>query len=337
LFFHAAIRRALLLGAAVALGSPAALADPKLFVAIDYRPDPALDNCPSEGTLRSMVGEQLAYDPFRTDAEFRIVARTRSSERELYGVVEWYDASGAPRGERELSERTDCTALVRAMAFAIAVQIQLLAREAESAAASANGQSSAPPAVAPVPTVPPPNSMQDAARSENERSKKTAPRWQFLFGAGPTVAFGLAPRTAVEGRIFGGVRRAPWTLELGGSMILPSRYTTESGQGFEQRAFAGSAAGCHAWGAISGCLVGRVGSLSVEGFGVDVPGADSGVTVHVGPRLMLGHLGDGWLAALRVDALVSLASWTVTLSEREIWETAPLTLALGGDLGAVFE
>jgi hypothetical protein len=118
---------------------------------------------------------------------------------------------------------------------------------------------------------------------------------------------------------------------------LTTRYTTKEGQGFEQRVFAGSAAGCRAWGALSGCLVGQVGSLSVEGFGVDAPGSDSGVIVHVGPRLMLGRFGDGWLAALRVEALVSLVSWTVTLSDRAIWETAPLTLALGGDLGAVFE
>jgi hypothetical protein len=337
LSLHAAIRRALLLVAAVALSSPAAGADPRLFVAIDYRPDPALSDCPSEASMRAMVAEQLGYDPFRADANLRIVARTASEGGELHGVVEWYDASGAPRGERELSERTDCSALVHAMSFAIAVQIQLLAREAESSGEiAASGQPNAPPS-APVPLVPPPTPRQDTERSNRETSRNASPPLELLIGAGPSVAFGLTPRTAVGGRIFAGVRRSPWILELGGSIALPSRYTTAAGAGFEQRVLAGALAGCHAWGALSGCVVGQIGSLSVKGFGVDVPGSDSGVIVHVGPRVMLGRYGGGWLADLRVEALVSLVSWTVTLSEREIWDTSPLMVSLGGDFGAVFE
>lgn len=287
--------------------------------------------------MRATVAEQLGYDPFRTDANLRIVARARPEGSELRGVVEWYDASGAPRGERELSERTDCTALVHAMSFAIAVQIQLLAREAESSAELGAGSSPSAPPAAPVPSVLPPTPRQDNQPSNGETSSKASPSLELLVGAGPSVAFGLAPKTAVGGRIFAGVRRDPWMLELGGSVALPSRYTTEAGKGFEQRVLAGAAVGCHAWGVLSGCVVGQVGSLSVKGFGVDVPGSDSGVIVHVGPRVMLGTYGNGWLADLRVEALLSLVSWTVTLSEREVWDTSPLMVSLGGDFGAVFE
>ena len=117
---RAPIRRVLLL-AVVALASPVVCAAPELFVDLQYQPDPDLAGCPSEEAFRAMIGEQLGYDPFRAGAEQKVVARARAAEHGLQGHVEWYDASGNPRGERELgSESTDCAALARAMSFAIA-------------------------------------------------------------------------------------------------------------------------------------------------------------------------------------------------------------------------
>jgi hypothetical protein len=134
------------------------------------------------------------------------------------------------RGERELASSTDCAALARAMSFAIAVQIQPLAQEAESRAGlppkEASIDDSADATGSPTPPVVAARPPRDARRSIDDRPSEERTRWQFLLGMGPTLAFGLAPRTAVEGRVFGGVFRGRFAFELGAEASLPSRYET---------------------------------------------------------------------------------------------------------------
>jgi hypothetical protein len=341
LLLWARVRQVLLL-AVVALASPVVCAAPQLFVDLHYRPDPALAECPSADAFRAMISEQLGYDPFRAGAEQTVVARARAVEHGLQGLVEWFDASGNPRGERELgSESTDCAALARAMSFAIAVQIQLLAQEAQSRAglppegASMDDDADATRATAPPVVADPP---RDARRSiDASPSEERTPR-QFMLGAGPTLAFGLAPRTAVEGRVFGGLLHGPLALELGAEASLQSRYETANGAGFDQHVLAGSVAGCALLGALSACLVSKVGRLSIRGFGVDVPNEASGTLAQIGPRLsFLGNFSERWLGALRVEALVTLASWEVTLNQREVWRTPLFCLTVGGDVAFLFE
>jgi hypothetical protein len=323
---------------AALLGPRVARADPKFFVDLEYEPDAALTGCPSEPEFKTLIGDQVGYDPFRTGAEQRLVVRAHAAEHGLRGVLEWYDVSGAPRGERELrSENTDCAALARAMGFAVAVQIQLLAQEAQAsspppsteASSDARGPTTSPPA--------PPSRAGDAGQLPSESPNGASAKWQFLFGAGPTLAFGLAPRTLVQGRIFGGIRHGSLLLELGGEASLPSRYQTSEGNGFEQRVFAGSLSGCVSFERLSPCLVSKVGRLSVTGFGVDAPNSDSGPLVQLGPRLSIDQaFGANWFGALRLEALATLMSWEVTLNQTEIWKTPLLSLSLGGDIGLLF-
>ena len=332
----------MLLLAAVALASPVVCAAPRLFVDLHYQPDPDLAACPSEQAFRDMIGEQLGYDPFRAGAEPRVVARARAGEHGLHGLVEWFDASGSLRGERELaSESTDCPALARALSFAIAVQIQLLAQEAESRAAMSTKEASidesddpngatAPPAVVAGPS-------RDGRRSIDDRPSEKRTTWQFMLGAGPTLAFGLAPRTAVEGRVFGGLLHGRLALELGAEASLPTRHETANGAGFDQHVLAGSIAACALLGELAGCFVSKVGRLSVRGFGVDMPNEASGALAQMGPRLSLfGNFGESWLGALRVEALVALVSWEVTLNQREVWKTPLFSLSVGGDMALLF-
>ena len=118
---------------AVALGSSAAHAEPRFAVDLAYRPDPAVEGCPSDDEFRTMISDQLGYEPFRAGAAQTVVARAQAAEQGLRGFVEWHDSSGSLRGERELgTESKDCRELARAMSFAIAVQIQILAQEAEA-------------------------------------------------------------------------------------------------------------------------------------------------------------------------------------------------------------
>lgn len=330
---------ALLLAFAVALASNVARADPELYVELRYQPDAGL-GCPSEAAFKATVSDELRYDPFRVGAEQQVVARTGPSEHGLRGVIEWHDASGNPRGEREIaSESSDCAALARSMAFAIAVQIQLLAQEAENKAAAAaerpsDGGSSPEGVGAPSPPVVAASSTPDAPRSSTARASQSRASWQFLLGAGPSLAFALAPRTVVEGRVFGGVRRGRLGVELGFEASLPSRHETEDGDGFEQQVFVGSLAGCAFFARLSGCLVNKVGWLRVQGFGIDVPNSDAGTLWQVGPRLaLIEGFGQRWFGVLRVEALASLATWEVTLNQEEVWKTPLFSLSVGGDLG----
>jgi hypothetical protein len=159
-----------------------------------------------------------------------------------------------------------------------------------------------------------------------------------MVGAGPALAFGLAPRAAVEGRVFGGVLGNRLAFELGAEASLPSRYETANAAGFDQSVLAGSVAGCALLGGPSGCLVGKVGRLSIRGFGVDVPNEAFGVLAQIGPRLsFFGNFGERWLGALRVEALVTLVSWEVTLNQREVWRTPLFCLTVGGDVAFLFE
>ena len=59
---------------------------------------------------------------------------------------------------------------------------------------------------------------------------------------------------------------------------------------------------------------------------------------QLGPRLSLfGNFGERWLGALRVEALVALVSWDVTLNEHEVWKTPLFSLSVGGDVAFLFE
>jgi hypothetical protein len=51
---------------------------------------------------------------------------------------------------------------------------------------------------------------------------------------------------------------------------------------------------------------------------------------------LLGNFGESWLGALRVEALVALVSWDVTLNQREVWKTPLFSVSVGGDLALLF-
>jgi hypothetical protein len=332
-----------LLLVAVALGSREARADPKLFVELDYRLDETASGCPTETEFLSMVGDELGYDPFLAGADRRVVAEARPTEHGVEGLVQWYDTKGTLQGERRLApEGKDCAALGRAMSFAIAVQIQLLARETETSGAPSptepsNGKPPVPASPRSSPSVSPAPHAPDADRAARGGRDESVPRWEFLIGAGPALAFGLAPRTVIEGRVFGGVRRGRFGAELGVEASLPARYTSENGDGFEQQVFAGSLAGCYILGAFSGCALGKLGMLSVRGFGVDDPKEPSGLLAELGARAALGdRWGERWLVSLRLEALATLASWEVTLNHEEVWKTPLFSLCVGGDFAASF-
>jgi hypothetical protein len=335
---------------AFAFAARRACCEPKLVIDLDYRTDAALEGCPSEAAFRAQIESQLGYDPFRADSAQKVVARAAADGDNIKGFVRWYDASGTPRGERELtSAGKNCPAFARAMSFAIAVQIQLLHEHGEAKppaaqaseppaktepASSASGRGSRIPAPRRGST---PATTKRALGSSTEPTSGQAPRWLFMVGAGPGVRLGVSPRAVAEGRLFAAVRRDWLAVELGADASLPSRNEETDGAGFEQNLMGGSLSGCAFVPPFSGCLVNRYARVAVRGFGVDLPHSSSTLAVQLGPRLALnGSFARGWIGAFRIDALVALSPWRVTLREQEVWHAPAVSLSIGADLVAVF-
>jgi hypothetical protein len=320
-------------------GAATAHAEPKLFIALEYRVDPPLSGCPDEAAFKAMVQGQLAYDAFRPRAPDQVIAHLQADAEGLRGTIEWRDASGASRGQRDLTTKSgNCAELARTMSFAIAVQIQLLAKES---AATTTPPSEGAPASAEqerrASTTRPskPASDDDEIASADGPSAKPA-TWQVTLGAGPSLGFGVAPELVIAGRAFATVRGGRFGLELGAEIGLPSRHTTSGDEGFEQHVALGSLAACFALPPLSGCLASKIGRLEVSGFGVEEPRSPSGLVALVGPRFALEQrLGQNWLAALRLDLLATVAPWRVELQGQEIWKAPPLTLFVGIDVAAV--
>ena len=99
-----------------------ASADP-LFVSLSYDVDAGIRGCPTEGDLRSAVGTQLGYDPFRPEVTRHLLAQVQPSEGGLDGMIIWSDAAGTREGQRRFFSSTrNCGELVQGMAFAISVR-----------------------------------------------------------------------------------------------------------------------------------------------------------------------------------------------------------------------
>jgi hypothetical protein len=327
---------------ALMLVAPAALAAPKLFVNLEYSTDASLDACPGEEEFRGLVSKQLEYEPFRADAERRVVARAERSERGIRGSVRWFDAEGSGRGERELEARDrDCAAFAKTLSFTIAVQIQLMNQELALAtpgttdATPDNAATEPPPPTPPEPAPPrpPPDDVVPVRPPEDDSESS------FLLGLGPGAAFGLAPSVTALGRVFGAARFGHLELELAGEATLPSREREGQGRGFTQRVTLASVAGCLGFlDVMSGCAVQKLGAVHVEGFGVDVPKSPTGLFVQSGLRLGVGHrLGAHWFAGLHVDALATLTHWEVTLDGQRSWTQPRFAVIVGGDAAAFFQ
>ena len=101
-----------------------------LHVALDYRTDVAVHDCPTPDELTLNVAKQLGYSPFAEDAEQRLrIELTRVGEH-IEAKIQWIDAQGRSQGERQLrSESSDCAEMAQSLSFAVAVQIQLHASE----------------------------------------------------------------------------------------------------------------------------------------------------------------------------------------------------------------
>jgi hypothetical protein len=203
----------------------------------------------------------------------------------------------------------------------------------ERPASSAYPESSASPA----------SSVREegSAREENSERQETSAnpesRLRLALGIGPSLALGLAPEPAALGRVFVFGRISQFSLEVGVDASLPTTQRSADGSGFTLDRFSFGMAVCGHAGVFAACLTGTVGRMQVQGFGVDVPATPAGLFSQLGARIATTYeFGDLYFVSARIEPLVMLSSWTVTLDENSVWTAPPVGVSIGLDAGARF-
>jgi hypothetical protein len=309
------------------LGDPAeALAQPSpVHVELHYDVESPVLSCPSAAEMRAAVVQQLGYDPFaeasqsqRYEVRVKITRHSGGGEAR----IEWLDEKGNVQGQRRLtSDDDDCGELSTGVAFAVAVQVQLRA-------------AGAPPVSPPAPAVstPPP------AKKPRLRPPVAAPAPRFLLGAGGEARVGTQPGVAAGFRAFASLANHAWAFVLDARATLPTTELAADGTGVTGRELGISAAPCWGPGLLDVCALGSLTLLSVRGEGVDQVKHPSAAGVGLGGRLQLVWPWGGRLAAItHVDVLVQLARQDVLVNRERAWSTAPVGVAVGLDVAAIFQ
>jgi hypothetical protein len=335
---------------AALLGAPnIAHAEPKsrepLFsAAIEYV---APSSCPGADDFRAIVVSRLGFDPFVEDAPDHVLVSIEQGERDFNGSLVWRDETGRWVGDRAFPAHTsDCAELVRAMGFALAVQINLLAagkprdairdagpepegaKRAQTEANSSPARPSVTPAARPA---------ADADVPPGSPASTTGTPWVFALGAGGAVGVGMSPGVLALGRLFGRALRGPFSFELGGELsTLAVRYRAD-GAGYDQWLLLANAAACGGEGPLSLCLLVKGGVVNVAGRSIDVPASPSGKAFQTGLRFgVRERLAAQVFLEQRLEGLVNLTRWTVTLDQIPVWTAPPVAASLGLDLGVDF-
>lgn len=316
------------LAAVALLGDPAealAQASP-VHVELHYDVESPALSCPSAAEIRAAIVQQLGYDPFaeasqpqRYEVRVKIVRHSGGGEAR----IEWLDEKGNVQGQRRLtSDDDDCGELSTGVAFAVAVQVQLRA-------------AGAPPPPAPAPAVSPP----PAPTKPRPRTKAVAPADRsLLIGAGGEARAGTQPGIAPGLRAFASLADRAWAFVLDAHATLPTKELASDGTGFSGREVGLGAAPCWRPGVVDLCALGSLTLTSIRGEGVDQVKRPSAAGLGLGGRLQLVWPWGGKLAAItHVDVLVQLARQDVLVNRERAWTTAPVGVAVGLDVAAIFQ
>jgi len=332
------------------------------YVSLRYEVDASAERCWDEAEFRRHVARSVGYDPFRADAPVSVDVRVGGSTDLVDGRVEWHNAAGAGMGERRFRAKDgDCTKLLTEMSFAIGLQIELLRPQpgAERTATPATGgtaPSSSSTSPSPATTAGAQPGTQPTATPDSKKStasdtpddapndlsasaseRRDAGRFRWWVGVGPSLSMGQLPSLTGQGRLFLGVRRSAWSLELGVEGTLGVTEREANGSSFSSRLIGGSATACGQRGVLQGCLIGKLGRLEASGSGVDQPRSPSALVAQAGARVGAAwELSDVWLVTPHFDALLLLTPRTVSLNHAVVWDMPPLSALAGIDLGARF-
>ena len=333
-----------------ALFAATARAAPRPFVVLEYEVEPDVNGCPGTEEFRSMVERQLGYDPFRPVADQRVAVQIARRGNGLEGRIRWSDDRGRWVGDRRLASRSQiCDEITATLAFSVSVQIQLIAMLASSTpepppqqqapvVAPAAAQASEPALTSPpqpnreaAPATPPaPKPASESPPHPDERAR----RLKLSLGLGPSLALGVAPRPTGLGRIFVSGRVSWFSFEIALDGALPVTQREVDGSAFSLDRFAAGAAACGHVRAFAACVIATAGLLQARGLDVDAPASPAGPFSQLGARLAAARdLGPRYFVAARVDGLVMLSHWTVTLNETAVWTTPRVGVLVGLDVG----
>lgn len=306
----------------VLLSASSAFAEARLRVGLDYRAAAAPPDCPGETEVRAAVMRHLGYDPFvnageTRDFELKIAIAQRGGTTDAR--LAWLGSDGTSEGERVLSsENPRCSELADALVFAIAVQLQL----------RANAQ---PP---PAPPAPPAPRVLTEKRAPPPRPR---PERAVLLGLGLFGRWGVQPGVAKGMRSFGLLRAQSWSVGLDVHATLPTTEPVWGNTSFSARELGLNVTPCWRRSVVDACALGFLGLLSVRGEGVDQVRTPSTALLGAGLRLQLVWPELERFATLaHLDVTALLTPRDVMLNYETAWSTAPISVALGFDLGAIF-
>jgi len=297
-------------------------------VALHYEVESAVRGCPSATELRAAIVEQVGADPFsgpESSDPYGIHVRVAREGSSLGARLAWSDEAGTPFGERRLvSEDGDCLELARGIAFAVAVQLQLLAGAPRPPSPTA-------PKAAPKPAPSP------APEPKREPVVITSPARSVLVGLGGLARVGSQPAVAAGLHTFAALGTRAWALAVDAHATLPTSAQAGPESSISAREIGLGAAPCLRRGLLDGCVVGSVTLVSVQGKGVDHARTDSTVGFGLGLRIQLAWPWTERLAAVaHVDVLAQLTQRDVLLNYEPVWSTAPVAVAVGLDVAAIF-
>jgi hypothetical protein len=311
------------------------------FVDVKYEVEPPVQGCPSAAEFRSIVAQQLGYDPFSQEAELGVEIRIRRTEAGLEGTIYWSSVDPSKVGKRRFTSRNeDCHEMAATVGFVLAVQIQLMATEKSNASAPhPEDESSTDRGHQPTNALPQKShSITLSVRSFEVRSVSSKAEWSVMAGLGPSIGFGLAPNAVGQGRLFLALQTGPLGLEAGAEGVLPSTTREPYGGGFRHELFLGTLAACGWQGAFAACGVGKLGEIQVHGTGVDRPASPSGFVAQLGPRLTYSFgLGNHILLLGHIESLYLLTPWTVDLNQLNVWTMPRISAIAGIDVAARFQ
>lgn len=299
-------------------------------VVLDYRVEEPARRCPSAAELRAAIVRQLGEDPFTSSPQspsYDVHVKVTRNAQSLEARIEWIDEAGNLQGERRLSsEDDDCFELASGVAFAVAVQLQL---RATSSPQPPPAQVEAEPEPQPLPKPKP--------RPRAPLPAERAPQRSVAVGVGGLARVGAQPGVAAGLHTFASLRGPKWALSVDAHATLP---TTAQGTGrasFSAREAGVGLAPCYSYGVLDACALGSLSLVSIRGRGVDQARSPSAVDLGVGVRLQVAWPWRARLAAVvHVDVLAHVTRRDVLLNQERVWSTAPLGVAVGLDVAAIF-
>ncbi len=313
------------------------------FVDLTYEIDPAVQGCPGSLEFRSIIAQQLGYDPHNADSTLGIEVRIRPSDSGLEGIIDWTTTEANKPGERRFTSRNgDCREMVTTVGFVVAVQIQLMATEKAASTNRAGGAAEpgnldGQPPLRKLPEATPTVSL--AVKSFELRAvPPSSSPWAAKVGLGPALGLRLAPSALGQGRFFIGLQSQGFEVEAAAEVALPATKRESYGGGFRERLFLGTLALCAWQGNLAACGVGKFGQIHVEGTSVDKPASSSGFVALLGPLLAASlGLSNHFNLLWHVDGLYLLTPWTVDLNQLDVWTMPRFGASVGIDLSVHFQ